>query len=590
MMSDFARRRRVLARLGLLAMLLLLAQLGVNHYVKWSVIRSGEEVVGAKIDVGSSRVSLASGRVVLHDVRVANPRVPLQNLIEAKDCEFTLDPAALLYRRAVVRQGHVRGLEFATPRTTSGLLDDAQAEDSLPWSDWLGSDSAQLARQWLKQLEDGFRQDLSDQLQSVRLTEELLARWPQQYAALEDRVAQFRERTVALQSQIRQAQANPLRHVKFLEGLPDQIAALRSQYRQLQREVDALPDLADTDRRAIVAARRHDEELLYDQLQFAPIDDSVLSAYLLQEQLAGPVGNLIGWVRWVRQIVPADGRPPHSAHGRGEDVLFAGCSRAPKLLIESLDLAGTARFGSQTLAFTGTLSNYASDPARHDRPLELRLKSDGSLPLELCAKIDRTGPVAKDEFSLDCHGLVLPAAVLGGSDRLRLSLAPTTASLVFRITIEGEELSGDIQLVQEHAEVSPLVGGKLQDTPIAVSLQETLRRVGSVETHIALRGTLQKPEWQLSSSLGPALAQATSDAFRQATRHHAAQVVAKSQQQVDERLAQLDRQIAGQQAALEPQLAQSTELLDEIARHQAEDERLSYERLGDRLPEGSLFR
>lgn len=590
MMLGIARRRRVLARIGLLAAVLLLAQLGVGQYVKWSVIRSAEEVIGAKVDVGGSRVSFLNGRVSLHDVRVANPRAPMQNLIEAKKCEFALDPEALLYRRAVVRQGHVRGLEFATPRATSGALDDTQAEDELPWPDSLDSDSALLARQWLKQLENCLQQDLSDQLQSVRLTEELLARWPRQYAALEDRVSQFHERIVVFQAQIHEAQANPLRHVKFLEAMPDEIAALRREYRQLQREVDALPDLADDDRRAIVAARRHDEQLLYDQLQFEPIDDGALSAYLMQQQMAGPVGNLIGWIRWVRHIVPADGRPSHPMPRRGEEVLFAGCDRSPKLLIQSLNLEGAARFGSQSLDFTGTLTNYASEPALVDRPLELRLVSDGSLPLELWATIDRTGPVARDEFSLDCHGLVVPAVMLGGSERLRLSLAPTTASLVVRIEIEGEHLSGEIQLVQEDAKLSPHVGGQLGRLPIAAPLQESLRSVESVKTHVALRGTLDQPQWYVSSSLGPALAQATGEAFRQAVRHHAAQVVTKSQRDVDEQLARLDRQIAGQQQALKPQLDDSTSLLDDISQHQKQNERISYERLGNRLPEGSLFR
>jgi uncharacterized protein (TIGR03545 family) len=590
MISNSTGRRRVWIRLGLLALLLLLVQIGVGQYVKWSVIQSAQQIVGAKVDVGGSRLPLLNGRISLRNVRVANPRAPMRNLIEAAEGEFSLDPEALLYRRAVVQQGRVRGLEFDTPRTTSGTLGDSTAEDPLPKSDWLSSKSALEARNWLDQLEDRFQQDFTDQLQAVRLTDQLLAHWPDQYAALERRVRQFHERTVEFQSQIEQAQANPLRHAKFLEDLPDRLAALRTQNRQLGRAVEALPDVADADRRAIVAARRHDEELLYDKLQFHPIDDSVLSAYLLRQQLADPMGDLIGWLSWMRRIVPADPQPSHPLHERGEDVLFAGCGSAPKLLIRSLDLAGTTRLGSQTLDFAGTLTNYASEPAMHDQPLELRLKSDGSLPLELHATIDRTGPVARDELTLNCPSVLVPAALLGESDKLRLSLAPTTASLTVSVVIEGEQISGDVQFVQQRAQILSQVGGEFQRLPMAATLQESLRGVESIETHVTLRGTLDGPQWNISSSLGPVLARAAGDAFRQAARDHASQVVAKSQQKVDEQLARLDRQIARQQQALEPQLAESTGLLDEIARHQKQDQRISYERLGNRTPAGSLFR
>ena len=291
----------------------------------------------AKVDVGSGRLSLLNGQIVLHDVRVANCCAPAQNLIAAEDCEFSLDPEALLYRRAVVRQGHVHGLEFSTLRAP-----DVTAEGVLPGPGGPSSKSAQVAQDWLEQLEDRFQQDPSDELQSVRLTDQLVANWPAQYSELADRVRQFHERAVDLKSQIELAQANPLRHATFLESLPDRLTALRGEFAKLRLEVDSLPDLADTQRRAIVAVRRQDEQLLDDRLQVDPIDDDDLSAYLLQQQMAGPVGDLIGWLTWMRQVVPAEPRPSPSTLGRGEDVLFAGCTA----LAETADpVAGPRRLG-----------------------------------------------------------------------------------------------------------------------------------------------------------------------------------------------------------------------------------------------------
>ena len=80
----------------------------------------------------------------------------------------------------------------------------------------------------------------------------------------------------------------------------------------------------------------------------------------------------------------------------------------PSLLIRSLQLQGTARIGGQTVELGGTLTDVSDAPALHASPIRLRDKATGSLPLELQATIDRTGPVARDELLVDCRGVVMP--------------------------------------------------------------------------------------------------------------------------------------------------------------------------------------
>jgi hypothetical protein len=253
-----------------------------------------------------------------------------------------------------------------------------------------------------------------------------------------------------------------------------------------------------------------------------------------------------------------------------------------------LDLQGAIQFGGRTLAFTGTLEDFAT--TYHYQPMKLVLKSDGPMPLELRGTVDRTGPVARDEFSLDCRGLTMPKLLLGGSDKLQLSLEPTTASLRVRLVLEGDQLSGDVELVQERPRITSRVGGELDRPGIADTLQESLAAVDSVSTRVSLSGTLDEPQWSLSSSLGAAVAEATRDAFDRAAADHAARVVARSQQKGDERLARLDRQISRQQQDLLPHLSEAVELWEDVATTKRNENRLSFEQLGRERPAGSLFR
>jgi uncharacterized protein (TIGR03545 family) len=562
--------------------------------IEREVIRSGERRVGAQVEVGNTRVNLLGSRVSLCDLRVANPQSPLRNLVEADRCDFRFDPSALLHKHAVVSQGAVTGLRFGTPRDVSGALSGVDGDGDSTVDGWLDKAATKQAQEWLERLHHRFDRNLVERLESIRLADELLARWPEQSVALEGRVTEVRDRTSEFHSRIRAAQENPLRHVAFLDKLPKEIAAIREQVTALGDVVENLPSIAQDDRRAIVAAREHDEQLLRDELQLEPIDANILSAYLLQKQLSGPLGDLLGWLRLVRRVVPANAEPADSTplaahHHRGRDVLFTGCRPTPDFLIRTLQLQGTARIGGQPIELTGTLSDVTDKPTQHDQPIRLRITTHGSLPLELAATIDRTGPVARDQLLVDCGGIVLPKLRLGRSEKLRLSLAPTTASLHVSITLEGDKLSGDVQLLQRQVQITPTVGDELSRRNFDSEFQKALGEIDSLSTRVTLAGTIDRPKCEVWSNLGPTIADAMHRALVRTSAGYTRELLTESHNRVDERLADLDRQIADAQAALEPQLEDATDSLDQLAK-KTTGERLSLDHLGRRLPAESLFR
>ncbi|MGD9635067.1 MAG: TIGR03545 family protein [Pirellulales bacterium] len=566
----------------------------VAHFVlAWAIQRevvdAGQRRVGSRVEIGDTRVTLVGSRASLSDIRVANPLAPMRNLIEADQCFVQLDSAALLRKQAVVRYGVVSGIRFGTTRDTSGELPNVDLIGESNDDDWLDESSAKQAQEWLDRLHQRFDRSLVDQLESIRLADELLARWPDQSAALESRIAELRNRTSEFHTQVRDAQENPLRHVEFLKHLPREISRIREQVASLSGIITELPSLAEEDRKAIVAARAHDEKLLHEELQFESIDPNVLSAYLLQKQLNGPLADVVGWLRVIRRIVPAEPKTVSQRRHRGREIIFTGCHRQPDLLIQQLQLAGSANFAGAPLDFTGTLVDVTDEPARHDRPIRLRLKTQGSMPLEIAATIDRTQKVARDQLCIDCGSLKLPTLSLGGSKKFRLSLSPTTATLKVRITLDGDQLSGSVELSQRQVQITPTVGRQLARHHFDAELAAALAKIDTATTRISLGGTLDGPTCDVHSNLGPAVAAAFERALAAAAANYTQQLLAESHSRVDERLALLDQQIADAQTALEPQLADTVDNLDQLAK-KTNGERLSVDQLGRRLPDDSLFR
>lgn len=596
MLSHWTRWQFAVPRVLTVIVALLAAQYGLGVAVCRYAARSGEAVIGGQIKIHHSRVSLLEGQVMMSSICVADPCDPTRYMAEADRCELNFATSSLLHKQVVVESGEITGLRFGTPRNAG---DGPTAESNKAMASaarWFGEDAGGVAAKWFDRVSEQFRAGRISQLPSMELTEKLLTRSSFESTSLRERVQDLKRRSSEIQRQIEEAQSNRLRHGKFLETVPEELVSLNKEFDQLAAQIDQLPGTLEVERRAIVAARRNDEQFVRGQMQVEKVDSNSLSAYLLHEQAAAPLDEIIGCLRWARAMVPANTERQQSAlavarkGSRGEDVLFSGCTRRSGWLIRNLNLQGTTRIGGQPLELRGTLSEMAADQAFHSAPLRLKLATTGSLPLVLQATLDRSGGVARDELIVDCQGIVLPKQELGEVERLRLILTPSVGTLNASILLEGEKISGEIQLIQKEVAITPAMESQLSHAKLSVALQDTLDDVHSFATRLSVRGTLTEPTCTLWSNLGPAVAESMDRALLRASDKHCRELLQDAERRVDEQLAQLDRQLANSRSELLPQLAMLSARLEQIADQQSTPSRLSTEYLGRRLPSNSLFR
>jgi uncharacterized protein (TIGR03545 family) len=575
-------RWQILApRLLLVVVALLAAQYGLGLAVRSLAINSSEAAVGARLEVGHARVWLLERQVVLSDLRVADPCQPAANVLDADRFEFRVATAPLLHKQTVVESGRVTGLCFEPKLRPNEFASEAPK--------WFSDNSDAAAKAWLAHLAERFQPDFVKRLDSVQKTDVLCSRWSTELAALDARGRELERRAAELQADFEAAQANPLRNDKFFAGLPATVAALKKDFAGLRADVDKQPELLEAERRAIVAARKKDNETLRDRLRLEPIDASDLSAYLIREQAVDSLDELVDWLRLMRRFVP---RTPtqQPSPTRGEDVLFAGCRQAPDIVFRSLQLQGSTRIGGQPVNLRGLVTNYSTQPWLQNEPVRLKLATSGSLPLELQAIIDRTPGHAKDELLVDCRGIVLQQRVLGRPDQLEVILSPSVGSLQMNIQVEGEKLTGDVRLVQKGFHITPALRGSLKEVPLADSLQDLLGKVDSADSRLELSGTLNNPRCSLCSNLGPAVSEAMDLALRRNADQYARTILVEANRQVDERLAGIERQIAQYQSRLVAESSTTAAWLETAAVRETPRYRISAEQMGRRLPANSLLR
>ncbi len=568
-MTRYIRFGYLIPRLVLLIVLFVLAEFGAGWGLRYAIVDGGQGAVGAKVELNEATVSLLDTRATLRGLSIADPKRPMQNLLEADFIELDFETDSLLRRKGIVQRGTVRGLRFGNDREVSGELEPTEKSEAQSPA-WLSDTAKGVADAWINDLESKLTTNLADQFQSVRLAEEMAERWPTRYEALRQSASTLRQDIEQLKANTLEAKSNPLRNADFLVQLPNRIATLKQRLADLHREFAAVPTEIAADRQQIREAQAHDEQLVRTRFQADQLDPGSLTTYLLGDQVTAPLNELIGWVRWTRQMVPAATNSPKRATParRGSDVHFLGLRPRPDLLIRTLELTGEATVAGRPVELSGIVTDLTTQPDLHGIPMRIVLKTLGPLPIEIRAIVSRAGTEAVDELYVDCPKLVLPRYDLGKSDKIRIEMAPSAANLSISLRVEGDRLSGEVQLIKEKVRLTPTLAEDM--APIAQRLGDalaaSLERMPKAATRVTLSGTLDRPEMSIWSTLGPAVAESFQQSFQRVAQEETDRLVATSRAKVEGQLAQLNQQLTSANEALAAELQGPANAIQKLAR------------------------
>jgi uncharacterized protein (TIGR03545 family) len=565
------------------------AVMGV-HFAAGLAVRSiaehlGPQLLGAGVDVANARVSLSDGHILLGRISVADPTGGTKPWFTVDSCELEVATAPLLARQLIVPQARLRGVQWDGADAESGAESTAAAS----MARWFNDHAIETARSRLAKIDKRLDEPFLDRLESVRRTNEFCSRWPSEITALDERAARLVAQAEELETSIAAANENPLRNSQSLEGVSAKVCELREEFERLSADFDKLPPQLEEGRRAIIASRRQDEKFVRAKLQVESVDAQLLNAYLLRADVAPRLDGLFAWLHRLREIAPPD-VSREATSKRGEEILFAGLQRQPSVLVRALELRGEARIFDRPVEFRGLVSNLTPTPAFQTEPMQIRLSANEDALFELHATIDRTRGHVCDELSIECRELPLGNRSLGCAEQLQLKMVPSNGSLIVAMRAEGDEISGEVEIVQQQVRMTPAFAGQGDTLAIGQPLEQSLARIGAVTTRITLGGTVEQPTCALSSNLGPAVAEALEQGLRSRAEAQAGIVLNDARRHVDERLADLERQLAEHREKFLTRLANVTQRIETIASSQTSRERMSVEQAGRRLPTTSILR
>lgn len=539
------RWKYIIQRLVLVSSGLVLLWLLTNPLLKWAIVYSGTQAVGAKVEIGVLRSLLHRTAFQLGHLQVADPRSPMRNLFEVQKATFDLDSSELLRRRLVVRNGELHDMRLRTERSHSGAVKSEDAQSNGPG--W-GATISETGEAWLESTASRLGEKVEGDLESVRLGRELLDRWPKDYDRIESEVSGIGERGKRLVEQIKATKQSPLRSVEHYQGLLREIDSLRRDSLSMRERVVALERQIRSDRVALEQAKQHDAEYVKQHLQLASLDPETLTSYLLGEELGGRAMQLLQWVQWGRAQFGGSDEPPSDP--RGVDVPLPGLRRQPSLLVQKLSMDGEGTSGGESFAFVGSLHDWTNEPVLHGKPATLHIESTGAVQMLIDAELDHTGGVPRDRLVIRCPQRHQPERWLGDKEKFALRVAPGESSMHVELDLLGDELAGVIRMDQPGVDLEPHLSGTLNRPLVAQRISTTASAIQDLTASLVLSGTITRPAVKLHSNVGQQLADGLRTAFADEVAHRQEQLVSEANQEIEAQLVKLQTKIGEQQKEL----------------------------------------
>lgn len=557
-MRRMIRWSYVIPRLGAVIAILVSMAVLAPRIAKWTTVRVAQAAIGAKVDLGDFRLSLVSGRLDIVDAEFADPRKPLQNLVEFDRAVLKVDTTALTHKRLIIESGVIEGIRFGGSRSSSGALPDLPEKV-------VDKQNRERAKKWLEQLAVLLGDQVVDELESVRTTRDLARQWPREYQAWEQRSEVFGQRIEKLKQLIHLTRNNPLRHLVELQQIAVETGNMAKEIELAKRDISKLNSRLRSDKLRVTDAVRRDRAQVDQALQLASLDARAISHHFLGDEYAHYVMEAVRWAAWSKTYIDMIGNPPEPTRRRGQNILFQGLQTQPKFVVKRLGLTGISQIQGAPLQFTGTLTDLTSSPQHHDRPTILKMNIDEqNHPTELQFICDRRTDNPIQELTVSST-MPQQGRSLGDRDSLALRYSAGASETWLQVRFENGEMDGKWTIKQEKIQLQPLVAEKLGGERLAGPLTEGLSEINQLYVSIAFSGPISKPKIDFQSDLGQQLAVGLNRAVQNELSRQRERLLQKARSVVADELSQLEEMVNRRQHQLLERYTAQTSLLRDLA-------------------------
>ena len=555
----------VLTRLIVVIAVVVLLSVGLGPVARFVSVRGLESATGAKVEVADANVWLfPSPQVQFINVAIADPREDkeLRDAFRADSIELVIDGPELLKRRWIASHGKMAGVQIGARRETTGHFEPAI--DAEPESQ---SDEPSILSRLLGTATDQVREQASDftrELETVRRSKEIRARWESDYQQLVAKAAQLETQIRHVRDHARGIE-NPLRDWAELERTLARAREVRNELLRVRQEIDALPQQFQGDLKSLDQAKQID---LAKVDQYVPGNLSNPGEFgidILADGVRRQIGKIKTYLDHGRTLANYTViKPKADKRVRGVNYDLNQVQR-PSILIRQCEVSGFLRADGHNYEITGRLNNLTPTPEWLEEPTRARLRLEGPEVLIVDYTRDRRQGADVDTLTLRWPQTIAKPLRIGKANEAGIAIEGGAHELWVTLTNEAGALRGELISKRTGVQMRLDAAPSIADTTAAQSLQASLAAVQNIEIDAHFQGSWNDLELSLETNLSRTFRDAAQRAIAGQIRESRARLAASVEKAHVEQTTALRAWLANQQVEARSLLTQADKSIEEMS-------------------------
>ncbi|GLQ31218.1 TIGR03545 family protein [Litoribrevibacter albus] len=495
--------------LGVAAVFVVLAFFLLEPLLKLVIEQAGTRALSTRVTLDSVSIGWSDSSLSLKGLEVADKAQPMQNKVEVDLIALQINALEALSGHLVSDQATLAGIQFNTPRTSSGAVDDMVTLSNVDEKVGSASDSLSLPGVDLPDMDELVSKENSLTYQRYKALREYI---DTNKDAFEQRIEALKDKKKLEDYKAR------LKEIKKAKGFMGKLEAV-SKAKQLKKDIDK--DLKEIKRlkkdfnASVAEVKRRVEELKKSPQQEA---DQILAKVGIEggtqqvaEMLFGP--ELKGYLQQLKSFTSSEGKASDTTpedlqpeRGQGIFVAFEEEQKLPLVWFKLAQLSGDFNGLGIPFAFQGEATHLTDQQTLTGKPtaVALDLINDQVKSAKLGVIVD-TRTAQKISLDTQITGYQVKDMPLSGDFNLDQGLADVTA----KIKLVEDALSGDVSM--DMTQVGLTGSGSLFDK--YPSAKEALATVNKVDATAVLSGSIDEPGVDITSNLDKVLSNVVNKAL-----------------------------------------------------------------------------
>ncbi|MEZ6091355.1 MAG: TIGR03545 family protein [Pirellulaceae bacterium] len=488
------RWRYLLTRVLILVLIVFLVRLALGPAVRYAAVQSLQGATGARVDITQAHVDLWPPRIYFEDVQIADPRKEMENAVAVDLVDIRLQPGALLRRQWVIEQARLTGLTINEPRGTSGRL--APVEDGNSAGPGFSDKLAGLLEAYAKDHAKAF----ADELQTVKVSEEIRVRWKNEYNRL---TAQAKSLEAAIR-EVRdgiQGVDNPLRDLPQLQAALQRAEAIRQELLSVRQAIDNLPSAVQQDVARLDQARRDDVQRVTKYIPLTDAQKSDFSPDMFRQLVTSQLDRVRSFLDGSRAVADWTVVSPESERERGEDINFMLGKLPPNWLIQQAEVSGKMQIDGVQYDLQGVMENICGQPLRTEGPLVGRLKLEGPQMVRVDIQRHTSEDRTWDQLTMHWPDVPVKSLAIGQSEKASIAMSPGGLELWVQMSIDGDQVDGKLISRMRNTHVAANIPSNKFNAAMVSSLTGSLQNVREVNVEALFAGRWDALKVNVASNL-----------------------------------------------------------------------------------------